>query len=72
MEKYNIINDKELLKLQKKFRRGQIKEEDLAKEDLHRLEELYKAQIAILDDAIEKDRREIIRLKKKMGNDIIP
>lgn len=67
MEKYNIINDKELLKLQKKFRKGQIKEEDLAKEDLHRLVELYKAQIAILDDAIEKDKREIIRLKKKIG-----
>ena len=67
MEKNNIINDKELLKLQKKFRKGQIKEEDLAKEDLHRLVELYKAQIAILDDAIEKDRREIIRLKKKIG-----
>ena len=67
MGKYNIINDKELLKLQKKFRKGQIKEEDLAKEDLHRLVELYKAQIAILDDAIEKDRREIIRLKKKIG-----
>ena len=67
MEKYNIINDKELLKLQKKFRKGQIKEEDLAKEDLHRLVELYKAQIAILDDAIEKDKREIILLKKKIG-----
>ena len=67
MEKYNIINDKELLKLQKKFRKGQIKEEDLAKEDLHRLVELYKAQIAILDDAIKKDKREIIRLKKKIG-----
>ena len=67
MGKYNIINDKELLKLQKKFRKGQIKEEDLSKEDLHRLVELYKAQIAILDDAIEKDRREIIRLKKKIG-----
>ena len=67
MEEENIIKDNELLKLQKKYRKGQIKEEDLAKEDLHRLVELYKAQIAILDDAIEKDKREIIRLKKKIG-----
>lgn len=67
VKKYNIINDIELLKLQKKYRKGQIREEDLSKEQLCRLEELYKVQIAILDNAIENDKREIIRLKKKIG-----
>ena len=67
MEEENIIKDIELLKLQKKYRKGQIKEEDLSKEELHRLEELYKAQIAILDIAIENDKKEISRLKKKIG-----
>jgi len=67
VEKYNIINDIELLKLQKKYRKGQIKEEDLSKNELCRLKELYKVQIAFLDNAIENDKREINHLKKKIG-----
>lgn len=67
MENYNIINDIELLKLQKKYRKGQIREKDLSKKELCRLEELYKVQIAIIDKAIENDKREIIRLKEKIG-----
>ena len=38
-------------------------EEDLSKEEIYRLEELYKIQIAILDIAIENYKREISRLK---------
>ena len=45
-------------------------EEDLPKEEIYRLEELYKIQIAILDITIENYKREISRLKK-LGNDII-
>ena len=38
-------------------------EEDLSKEEIYRLEELYKIQIAILDITIENYKREISRLK---------
>ena len=66
MIKDTIKNDRELLKLQKKFRNGLIKEEDISGEDLNRLKELYKKQIEYINNSIENDRNEILRLKRKI------
>ena len=41
-------HNKELLELQKKYRKGQIKEEDLSKEEIYSLEELYKIRICYI------------------------
>lgn len=67
MEKKLIINDKELLKLQKRFRSGEIKEEDLSSREIQQLKELYKKQIDFIKESIENDKKEIIRLKRKIG-----
>lgn len=67
MEKKLIINDKELLKLQKGFRSGEIKEEDLSSREIQQLKELYKKQIDFIKESIENDKKEIIRLKRKIG-----
>lgn len=63
MIKSSIINDNELLKLQKKFRNGLIKEEDLSSEELRQLKEFYKKQIEYMDNSIEEDKKEILSLK---------
>ena len=63
MIKSSIINDNELLKLEKKFRKGLIKEEDLSSEELRQLKELYKKQIEYMDNSIEEDKKEILSLK---------
>ena len=62
-----IINDKELLKLQKRFRMGDIKEEDLSPIEVKKLKELYQKQIDFVKEAIENDKKEIINLRKKLG-----
>ena len=67
MEKKLIINDKELLKLQKRFRSGEIKEEDLSSREIQQLKELYKKQIDFIKESIENDKKEIIKLKRKIG-----
>ena len=60
------INDNELLKLQKKFRKGLIKEEDLTKTELKELKVLYKKQIDFIEKSIENDKKEILKLKGKI------
>lgn len=60
------INDNELLKLQKKFRKGLIKEEDLTKTELKNLKELYIKQIDFIEKSIENDKKEILKLKRKI------
>ena len=62
-----IINDKELLKLQKRFRSGEIKEEDLLSREIQKLKELYKKQIDFIKESIENDKKEIKGLKRKIG-----
>lgn len=62
-----IDNDRELLKLQKKYRNGLIKEKDLSSEELQRLKELYKKQIDYLENYIENDKKEILNLRRKIG-----
>ena len=54
------MNDNELLKLQKKFRKGLIKEEDLTSDELKQLKELYKKQIDYIENSIEEDKKEIL------------
>lgn len=67
MKRNLIIKDKELLKLQKRFRSGQIKEEDLSSTEVKQLKELYKKQIDFITKAIENDKMKIINLKRKLG-----
>ena len=62
-----IINDKELLKLQKRFRKGEIKEKDLSPIEVKKLKELYQKQIDFVKEGIENDKKEIINLRKKLG-----
>lgn len=62
-----IDNDRELLKLQKKYRNRLIKEKDLSSEELQRLKELYKKQIDYLENYIENDKKEILNLRRKIG-----
>lgn len=70
MIKSSIINDNELLKLEKKFRKGLIKEEDLSSEELRQLKELYKKQIEYMNNSIEEDKKEILNLKRKIGKNV--
>ena len=55
---------KELLKLQKDFRSGKIKEEDIPQEQLEQLKELYNIQIEFLEKSIECDKQKILNIKK--------
>lgn len=66
--KYSILNNKELLELQKKFRRGIIKEEDIPEDVVKDLEDLYKKQIQYLEDEIKKDKEKIIQIKRRQKN----
>ena len=60
---------KELLELQNKYRNGIIKEEDIPEDKLEKLKNLYKTQIKLIEDSTEKEKQEIIKIKKKIeGN----
>ena len=61
--KNNLEEKKELLKLQKEYRKGNIKVEDIPEEQLKKLIELYKMQIDYLKKSIENDKKEIIQIK---------
>ena len=67
MVKSTITNNNKLLKLQKEYRNGLIREDDLSSEELEQLKELYKKQIDYIEDSIEKDKQEILNLKRKIG-----
>jgi hypothetical protein len=58
----------ELLKLQKEFRSGKIKEEDIPKEQLEKLKELYQSQIEFLENSIESDKQKILDIRRKLSN----
>lgn len=62
--KNNLNAKKELLKLQKDFRSGKIKEEDIPQEQLEQLKELYNIQIEFLEKSIECDKQKILNIKK--------
>jgi len=61
------IEDKQtkLLKLQKQYHSGEIKEEDLTKEQINSLCNLYKRQNAILKKSNELKKQKIAEYKKR-------
>ena len=57
----------ELLLLQKEYRAGRTTEQDLTEEQIIELKELYKTQIKFLEESIEKDKKEIIKIREKLS-----
>ena len=58
--------EKELLRLQEQYRKGKIKEEDLSKEQIDKLCDLYDKQIENLQKEINIRKQEILEYVKKM------
>ena len=66
----NIENDEtRLLKLQKQYRNGEIKEEDMTKEQVQQLCDLYDKQIAELEKSNEARKRKLLEYRRKMKKD---
>ena len=63
--KYSNLDEKELLVLQKKYRKGIVKEEDMTEDEIKDLELLYQKQIKYVKELIEQDKKKIIELRKK-------
>lgn len=61
------LNNKELIELQKLFRNGQIKENEIPKPHLDQLKELYYKQIELLESSIEDDRMKILKIKNEIN-----
>ena len=64
MEK-NILEDKELLMLQKRYMKNEINESEIPKEKVEQLKELFRKQIKIVEQLIENDKQKILKMKKK-------
>lgn len=63
----NIENEEtKLLKLQKQYRSGEIKEEDLTEEQVNSLCNLYDKQIASLRKSNEMRKQKILKYRKKL------
>ena len=60
------LNSSSLLELQKLFRNGIIKENDIPKEQLHELKKLYHEQINFLENSIEIDKQKILKIKNQL------
>ena len=71
MEEIKNIEDEEtlLLKLQKKFRSGEIKEEELTEEQVKSLCELYDKQIANSRKSNEIRKQKLLEYRKKLQTD---
>lgn len=71
MESIKNIEDEEtkLLKLQNKFRSGEIKEEELTEEQVKSLCELYDKQIANLRKSNEIRKQKLLEYRKKLQTD---
>ena len=66
----NIENEEtKLLKLQQQYRRGEIKEETLTKEQVYALCSLYDKQIANLRKSNEIRKKNLLEYKKKLQTD---
>ena len=66
----NIENEEtKLLKLQQQYRRGEIKEETLTKEQVNALCYLYDKQIANLRKSNEIRKKNLLEYKKKLQTD---
>ena len=71
MEEIKNIEDEEtlLLKLQKKFRSGEIKEEELSNEQVNSLCVLYDKQIANLKKSNEMRKQRLLEYRRNMQTD---
>ena len=67
MEK-NILEDNELLMLQKRYMKNEIKESEISKEKVEQLKELFRKQIKIVEQLIEDDKQKILKMRKKTNN----
>lgn len=67
-ETIKIIEDEDtkLLKLQKQYRSGQIKESDMSQEQIDSLCNLYDRQIANLEKANQKRKEKILLYRRKL------
>lgn len=61
------LSNKELIELQKTFRSGEIKENEIPKPHLDQLKELYYKQIELLENSIEDDRMKILKIKNEIN-----
>ena len=66
--RYETLKRQKILELQKKFEQGLILEEDLSKEEIKALEELYDEQILELDNNIQK-KESILYKKISLNNE---
>jgi hypothetical protein len=57
-----------LLALQKRYRNGEIKEEDLSEEQINLLNELYDKQIAYLKKSNKERKQKLLQYHMKMKN----
>lgn len=60
-------NNKELRELQSKYRKGEIKESDLTKEQIEQLSNLYDKQIRELRASNEARKQKVLKYKEKMA-----
>ena len=71
MESIKNIEDEEtkLLKLQKQYRSGEIKEEELSEEQVNSLCKLYDKQIANLKKSNEIRKQKLLEYRRKLQTD---
>ena len=71
MESIKNIEDEEtkLLKLQKQYRSGEIKEEELSEEQVKSLCKLYDKQIANLKKSNDIRKQKLLEYRRKMQTD---
>ena len=71
MESIKNIEDEEtkLLKLQKQYRSGKIKEEELSKEQVNSLSAVYDKQIANLRKSNEIRKQKLLEYRRKLQTD---
>lgn len=71
MESIKNIEDEEtkLLKLQKQYRSGEIKEEELSEEQINSLCKLYDKQIANLKKSNDIRKQKLLEYRRKMQTD---
>lgn len=71
MEEIRKIEDEEtkLLKLQKKYRSGEIKGEELSEKQILALGKLYDKQIAELRKYNEREKQKLLEYRRKLQTD---
>ena len=59
-----ILQDKELLRLQKRYMKNEIKESEIPKEKVEQLKELFREQIEIVEQLIKEDKQKLLKMRK--------